>query len=140
MANLHGPKALLCGQQSQKHFLHHVSKILEDNIDASPLNVTFLAKSLAVSRSTLNRRLSRLAGTSASELIKESRLKRAIAFLSSGKRVSETAYLSGFETPSYFIHCFKEVYKVTPKKYSKRLLQENDVMGLTRTGISTCQN
>ena len=35
-----------------------------------------------------------------------------------GNNVSETAYLTGFETPSYFTQCFKEFYKITPKKYS----------------------
>ena len=74
---------------------------------------------MAVSKSTLNRRLALLVGLSANEIIKQSRLQKAVIFLMSGKNVSETAYLTGFETPSYFTQCFKEFYKITPKEFSK---------------------
>jgi AraC-like DNA-binding protein len=100
-------------------FLPNLYLIIEDNIDDSLLTVGFIAKRMAVSRSTLNRRLSILVGLSANEIIKQHRLQKATTLLISGKNVSETAYLTGFETPSYFIQCFKEFYKVTPKVYSE---------------------
>ncbi|HEY6976746.1 MAG TPA: AraC family transcriptional regulator [Chitinophagaceae bacterium] len=100
-------------------FLENLYKIIEDNFDTPFLTVGFLATNLAISKSTLNRKLSSIIGLSANELIRQYRLKRAAIFLRSGKNVSETAYLSGFETPSYFTQCFKEFYKVTPKEYSK---------------------
>jgi len=103
----------------QNNFLDNFYKVIEDNLDASPLNVEFLASSMAMSRSTLNRKLSVLTGKSANELVKQFRLRKAKKLLVSGRNVSETAYLSGFEAPSYFIHCFKEFYKITPKTYSK---------------------
>jgi AraC-like DNA-binding protein len=74
---------------------------------------------MAVSRSTLNRKISTLTGLSTNELIKQYRLQKAAIFLVSGKNVSETAYLAGFETPSYFTQCFKEFYKITPKEYCR---------------------
>jgi AraC-like DNA-binding protein len=116
-------KSLYAPQSMHQVFLNNLFTIIEENIDAS-LNVEFLANSMAVSKSTLNRKLSMLTGASASELIKRHKLKRAIKLLSSGKNVSETAYLSGFETPSYFIQCFKEAYKITPKEYSKNYSYE----------------
>ena len=100
-------------------FLQNLYFVIENNIDDSFLNVGFLAKNMAMSRSTLNRKLSNLTGLSANEIIKQRRLQKAILFLGEGKNVSETAYLTGFETPSYFIQCFKDLYKLTPKAFSK---------------------
>jgi len=100
-------------------FLQSLFKIIEDNLDDPVLTVGFLAINMAVSRSTLNRKLSAIIGLSTNELIRRYRLQRAATFLLSGKNVSETAYLTGFETPSYFVQCFKEFYKMTPKEYSK---------------------
>jgi AraC-like DNA-binding protein len=100
-------------------FLQNLYVIIEDNLDDSLLTVQFLAVKMAVSKSTLNRRLSTLTGLSPNQLIREYRLQKAAMFLVSGKNVSETAYLTGFETPSYFTQCFKEFYKITPKEYSK---------------------
>jgi len=100
-------------------FLQSLFKIIEDNIDDPVLTVGFLAINMAVSRSTLNRKLSAIIGLSTNELIRQYRLQRAATFLLSGKNVSETAYLTSFETPSYFVQCFKEFYKITPKEYSK---------------------
>src|SRR6266542_1750026 len=91
-------------------FLQHLYKIIEDNLDDSFLTVGSLAANMAVSKSTLNRKLSALTGLSANELIRQQRLKKAAIFLVPGKNVSETAYLTGFETPSYFTQCFKELY------------------------------
>ncbi|HEY6976352.1 MAG TPA: AraC family transcriptional regulator [Chitinophagaceae bacterium] len=102
-------------------FLQNLFKVIEDNFDDSVLTVGFLAANLAVSRSTLNRKISLLTGLSANELIKQYRLQKAATLLVSGKTVSETAYLTGFETPSYFTQCFKEFYKITPKEYSRTI-------------------
>jgi|SRR5690242_1177476 len=119
MKQIQASNSLPVLQVLQNSFLHHLYKLIEENLGVSPLNVDFLANQMAVSRSTLNRKLSILTGKSAHKLIKDQRLERAKELLNSGKNVSETAYLSGFETPSYFIQCFKEVYKITPKEYSK---------------------
>ena len=106
----------------ENEFLLNAYGIIEDNLNNSMLSVGYLAANLAVSKSTLNRKLLALTGMSANEFIKQYRLQKAAILLSKGSNVSETAYLSGFETPSYFTQCFKEFYKITPKKYSKENL------------------
>lgn len=119
MKQLHPSKTIHLREKPNNNFLYHLYNLIEDNLNTSPINVGFLASQLSVSRSTLNRKLLILTGRSPHELIKIYRLQKAKSLLNSGKNVSETAYLSGFETPSYFIHCFKEAYKITPKEYSK---------------------
>jgi len=100
-------------------FLVNLYAIIENNLDASSLSVGFLARNLAVSKSTLNRKLILRTGLSPNKVIKRYRLQKAAILLLSGKNVSEAAYSCGFETPSYFTQCFKEFYKITPKKYAQ---------------------
>ena len=100
-------------------FLMNLYAIIENNLDASSLSVGFLARNLAMSKSTLNRKLLLLTGLSPNEIIKRYRLQKAAVLLLSGKNVSEAAYSCGFETPSYFTQCFKKFYKITPKKYAQ---------------------
>ena len=105
--------------EMREDFLVSLYSIIENNLDASSLSVGFLARNLAVSKSTLNRKLLLRTGLSANEIIRQYRLQKAAMLLLSGKNVSEAAYLCGFETPSYFIQCFKDFYKITPKKYAQ---------------------
>jgi AraC-like DNA-binding protein len=100
-------------------FLLNLFEVIETHHDDSNLTVGFLATHMAVSKSTLNRRLLLLVGLSPASIIKQYRLKKAVTYLKQGKNVSETAYLAGFETPSYFIQCFKGFYKITPKEFSR---------------------
>ena len=100
-------------------FLISLYAIIENNLDTSLLSVEFLARNLAVSKSTLNRKLLLRTGMSPNEIIRRYRLQKAAILLLSGKNVSEAAYSCGFETPSYFIQCFKKFYNITPKKYAQ---------------------
>jgi len=80
MKHLQTEKAITALLQKQTNFLLHLYELIEENMDASPLNVNFLATHMAVSRSTLNRKLSTLTGKSAHELIKNCRLKKQKSF------------------------------------------------------------
>lgn len=93
---------------------------IENNLDNSEFTIDHLASGLAVSSRTLNRKLSALIGTSANDVIKNYRLKKAAELLSTGKNIAEIAYEVGFESPSYFGQCFKTVYSVTPSEFQQR--------------------
>lgn len=99
-------------------FLSYCYNYISDNIDGD-LSVGYLATKMCVSKSTLNRRLVMFTGFSANEIIRRRRLEKAAELLVAGKNVCEAAYMSGFETPSYFIHCFRAAFKQTPKKYAQ---------------------
>ena len=75
-----------------------------------------IAQLMGMSRAGLYRKVKVLTGQSVVELIRESRLKRAHAMLSSGKlTVSEIAYAVGFSSPAYFTKCYKDFFGYTPK-------------------------
>ncbi len=57
---------------------------------------------------------------STTELVRNYRLQRSASFLREGKSSTDTAYLSGFSSPSYFTKCFREQFGVTPGEFLER--------------------
>jgi signal transduction histidine kinase/DNA-binding response OmpR family regulator len=100
-------------------FLRQLYEVLEGSMSNTNVSVDWLATEMAMSQSTLNRKLKSLLGLSAVEFIKQTRLKKSIELLDTGKSISNIAYQVGFESPSYFAQCFKEVYNLTPSDYQK---------------------
>jgi signal transduction histidine kinase/DNA-binding response OmpR family regulator len=104
-------------------FLKQLYELLDENLDEPQLNVEYLAKGLAMSRSSLNRKLKSLLDVTANELIRRYRLQKATALLAAGHDIASTSYQVGFNTPSYFGQCFKEQYGLTPSEYIASLNQ-----------------
>ncbi len=100
-------------------FLRQLYEILEGSISNKNVSVDWLATKMAMSQSTLNRKLKTLLGLSAVDFIKQTRLQKSVELLATGKSISDIAYQVGFESPSYFSQCFKEVYNVSPSDYKK---------------------
>jgi AraC-like DNA-binding protein len=68
-----------------------------------------------MSRSQLHRKLKALTDQSSSEFIRNIRLKRAAELIKKKfGNTAEVSYEVGFNSVSYFIKCFKEVYGKTP--------------------------
>jgi AraC-like DNA-binding protein len=79
---------------------------------------------LAVSRTQLFRKLKAITNYSANQFIRNIKLKRAAQLLrQQSYNITEVLYLSGFNSPSYFTSCFKEVYGCLPKEYSSREME-----------------
>lgn len=102
-------------------FLESLQTIIDTHITESDFSSEDFAKALGLSRMQLHRKLKALTGLSTSEFIRSQRLKASLKLLEdSDLSVSEVAYSVGFNTPSYFIKCFKEAYKITPAAYFKK--------------------
>ena len=86
-------------------------------LDDPELGVDYLSTAMAMSRSTLNRKLKAILNTSANELIRQYRLQKAVSLLSSGIDITTVAYQVGFSSASYFSQRFKEQYGMTPTEY-----------------------
>lgn len=99
-------------------FLNKVQQILDDHLSNPEFNAVFFSKEVAMSRMQLHRKLLAYTGLTTSSFIRSQRLKQAIQILkTSDASINEVAYTVGFNTPSYFIKCFKENYKKTPTEY-----------------------
>jgi signal transduction histidine kinase/DNA-binding response OmpR family regulator/ligand-binding sensor domain-containing protein len=98
-------------------FLNKIYEIIENNLDDKDFGVDELASSLSMSRTSLHRKVKIMFDIPAGEIIKTYRLKKAVELLRQNYNVSEVAYMTGFNTPSYFTKCFKEYFGETPNKY-----------------------
>ena len=106
-------------------FYQEVLLLVERNYIRPDYGVEELADALGLSRIHLNRKLKAEAGTSPSTMLKEVRMKHAIALLDEGRlSVAEIAAACGFSTPSYFSTAFREYCGKTPSEYLAALQQE----------------
>jgi ligand-binding sensor domain-containing protein/signal transduction histidine kinase/CheY-like chemotaxis protein len=103
-------------------FLNRLQKTLDDNLSNPQCNAIFFCKELGMNRMQLHRKLLAFTGLSTTAFLRSQRLKQAVHILqTSDASINEVAYEVGFNTPSYFIKCFKEAYKKTPSEYLKAL-------------------
>ena len=99
-------------------FLNKVQKVLDDHLADPAFNAKKFASLVGMSRMQLHRKLQTYTGLSTTEFIRSQRLKQAAHILrTSDATINEVAYTVGFNTPSYFIKCFKETYKKTPAEF-----------------------
>ncbi|WMI65587.1 two-component regulator propeller domain-containing protein [Aestuariibaculum sp. YM273] len=106
---------------TEQQFFNKVKEVLDQNITDSQFNSADFSKKMLMSRMQLHRKLKALTGLTTTEFIRSERLKLAEKLLkSSDLTVSEIAFQVGFNTPSYFIKCFKEQYKKTPTEYHSK--------------------
>ena len=102
-------------------FLNKLKEVLNDNITNSIFSSEVFSKKMLMSRMQLHRKLKALTGLSTTEFIRSERLKLAKQLLqTSDLSISEIGYQVGFNTPSYFIKCFKKTYNITPLELTSR--------------------
>ncbi|MCA6052196.1 helix-turn-helix domain-containing protein, partial [Bacteroides thetaiotaomicron] len=97
-----------------------VISVIKSNMSEGDFDVVQLADALAVSKSSLYRKMKIATGLSPIEFIRNIRLKHGSQLLKDKSiSVAEVAYECGFSNPKYFATCFKEEFGVTPKEYQK---------------------
>jgi len=98
--------------------LDRMQQILDSNLSDSEFNAAAFSRMVGMSRMQLHRKLLAFTGLSATAFIRSQRLKQAMDILkTSDATINEVAYSVGFNTPSYFIKCFKEAYNKTPAEF-----------------------
>ncbi|GAB3326918.1 hypothetical protein GCM10027299_26690 [Larkinella ripae] len=95
-------------------FLLSLHGLIDSNITQSGFGVGELAEQVGLSRIHLYRKVKGLTGMTATEFLRNYRLRRAIEYLRAGHTVAETSQLVGFESPAYFTKCFREHYHMPP--------------------------
>ncbi len=104
-----------------EQFIKKILQCIEDNLDNENFSVEDLAKNAGLSRSMLHRKLKKLRGKSASDLITKIRLTRAKELLEQDvATASEIAYQVGFSSPSYFNKVFKKHYNISPGEVRRK--------------------
>ncbi len=96
-------------------FINNFIKAMEMHLSDTQLKIEDLGNEVGLSRVQLYRKVKALTGMTPVEILRETRLKRAMQLLkTTGKTVSEIANEVGFGTPGYFSTCFKKQYGKYP--------------------------
>ncbi|RLD24653.1 MAG: AraC family transcriptional regulator, partial [Bacteroidetes bacterium] len=104
-------------------FLSKIYKIIDENIPNEKFSVEDLSAQAGLSRSMLHRKLKKLTGKSASNLITERRVNLARKLLEQDvATVTEIAYRVRFSDPSYFNKVCRKHYNVSPGKIREQAL------------------
>jgi signal transduction histidine kinase/DNA-binding response OmpR family regulator/streptogramin lyase len=100
---------------ADENFLNRCISVIEQHMSDPDFSVDAFGKEVGMSRSQLHRKLKALTDQSTSEFIRNIRLKRAAELIKNKfGNTAEVSYEVGFNSVSYFIKCFKEVYGKTP--------------------------
>ena len=114
---------------ANEEFLEHISDILEINLKNDRFDVADLAREMKMSRSQIYRKLKAITNRSASQFIRETRLRKAKELIEKdGKTMAEIAYEVGFSSPSYFDKSFHKLYGFPPGEV-KRIHNKNSDFG-----------
>lgn len=106
---------------AEEKFIEKLQNILDKNLSNSEFTAEYFASEIGMSRMQLHRKLKSLLGVSATEFLRNERLKVGAELLRKGNgNVSEIAYSVGFSDVSYFSKCFKEMYDCTPTEYMEK--------------------
>lgn len=116
---LEAVKTVLAGPVADDPFLIRFYQVLDQELANSAYSIEQLADELAVSHRTLNRKLSALTGSNATELMRSYRLRKAALFLQQGCSITEAAEQAGFDGLPYFSRSFKAQFDVSPSVYLK---------------------
>ena len=99
-------------------FFNKLFDFLEANFSHSELRIDAFASSLGYSRSQAYRNSVGLLGFSPNVYFNKYRLEKSLDKLDSGMNtVSETGFLCGFSSSSYYSKCFRSMYGISPKDY-----------------------
>lgn len=123
---------MLVNSVIEEEFLKKLTEITEANMTNEQFGVSELAREMGMSRSNLHRKVIIVCNNSASQFIRQHRLKRAMEMLQhSANTVSDVAFKVGFGSVSYFTKCFHDYYGFPPGEAGKRNLAETTSRGTT---------
>ncbi|SPE56424.1 hypothetical protein SBV1_240007 [Verrucomicrobia bacterium] len=111
----------LAVNQPDARFLQRTIAVIEQNLSDFEFDVEALARSVAVSRRQLFRKLKALIDTTPKALIRSARLQRAAQLLADSQMtVTEITFAVGFEDLKHFRALFKEEFGILPSEYIKK--------------------
>lgn len=109
-----------------EEFLREAITIIEAHITESDFSVDKFSRAIGMSRSNLYLKLKAITGESATDFIKRIRFKKAVELMESRQyTIAQVAYMSGFNSPSYFSTAFKQYYDCMPTEYLAK--KETDI-------------
>lgn len=107
--------------ETDKMFFDRLDEVVAEHI-AGELDLGILTQELAMSTSTLYRKIKTLTGLSPNEYIRRYKMRYAERLLLEGRySIGEIACMVGMNSTAYFRRCFKAEYGMLPSEYLNRL-------------------
>ena len=107
-------------ESPESKFLQKVIQFVNDDIGNSAFGSSDLADKLHLSESQIYRKLKAITDKSTAVFIRSIRLQKAKGMIqTSDKTISEIAYETGFNDPSWFSRAFKEEFGAAPSDINK---------------------
>ncbi len=111
--------------QIDQDFFDKLDSLIGEGISGD-VDVNMLASRLAMSTSTLYRKMKALTGMSTNEYIRKYKMQYAERLLLEGKySISEISFMVGMNSIAYFRRCFKAEYGMIPSEYLKKINEES---------------
>ncbi len=105
---------------SPKSFIEEAEALILQQVENENFGVSELAEAMHMSRSNLLRKIKTSTTVSASQFIRQIRLKKAMEILGeTSLTVSQVSFQVGFASTSYFTKCFREYYGYPPGEVGK---------------------
>ncbi|WP_424987321.1 response regulator [Flagellimonas alvinocaridis] len=105
---------------ADERFIQRLETVMDAELTNPDFTTDDFASRMNLSRMQLHRKLKSLLGVSATEFVRNERLKAASELLKNPKlSIAEVAYSSGFNEATYFSKCFKDVYGLSPSDFRK---------------------
>ncbi|MCW5515426.1 ATP-binding protein [Muriicola sp. Z0-33] len=107
-------------ENPETKFLQKIIQVIREDIGNADFGAKNLADKLHLSESQIYRKLKAITNKSTAVFIRSIRLQIAKDLIqSTNKTISEVAYETGFNDPSWFSRAFKEEFGITPSEVSK---------------------
>ena len=101
-------------------FSLNLSNVVNQHLPDTNFNSEELISIIGLSKSQASRKIKALTGMTPNNLIQETRLQKALNNMTdSTKTISEVAYASGFNSPTYFTRVFKKRFGIAPTAFTK---------------------
>ncbi|GLT15709.1 helix-turn-helix domain-containing protein [Vibrio algivorus] len=107
----------------QNDWLDKVYQLVEEHYSDPDFSTCHAAKMLFVSERSLQRKFKSLSGGAFMDYVTKVRLEKACELLISGEKISDTAFETGFNDPSYFSQRFKHYFGLSPSKFIENSIE-----------------
>ena len=112
------PSSELTKNTIDEAFIEKSTKYIIKNISNPDFKINDLLKEVGLGKSQFFRKIQDLTGQNPSGFIRTIRLKYASELmLNTDHSIKEIAYMSGFNSSTYFGKTFRELFQLTPKEY-----------------------
>lgn len=108
--------------KADQEYLEKAIRVVYENIDNPEFDVPQFCQMMNSSKTLLYSKLKSLTGQSATEFVRNIRLKEAKKLLQNNGHqhtIAEISYMVGFNDPLYFSRCFRKYFGVPPSEIGK---------------------